>query len=430
MKPFLLLAAAYLVALARPAAAATPAPSWTIDDARAEAAGIRKLTSHRLTLYTDLPSSPVIDELPDVFDQAFPQWCAYFGVDETKHADWRMTGFLMKDKERFDGAGLIPADLPTFLNGFSRKREFWLYNKSSDYYRRHLMLHEGTHGFMFSLLGGGGPPWYCEGMAEMLATHQWKDGRLTLNRFPQKPAETPKLERIEIIQHELTAKHGHTFAEIMNFDNRAHLKNEAYAWSWWATAFLEGHPRYRDRFHQLWQKVGDENFNRRVADLFQGEGTQLTEEFQVFIHDLVYNYDFTRTAIDFTPGKPLAKAGQRVSVAADHGWQNTGILLEKNHMYRLHASGRYQVAKTSKIWWSEPGGVSIRYFHGQPLGILMAAVRPEEPEKGESPFVEPIIVGLGAMIRPEKTGTLYLRANVSAGEFSSAAGAATVEITH
>ncbi len=428
--PRLCIVVAIFAAIGSAAVLAAAVQPRAIDDARAQAAGIRKLSGKRLILYTDLPSSTTVDELPEVFDQAFPQWCAYFGVDGAKSPDWQMTGFLMKDKARFEASGLAPGDLPVFLNGFAREREFWLYNQTSDYYRRHLMLHEGTHGFMFSLLDGGGPPWYCEGMAEMLATHRWADGRLTLNYFPVKPTETAKLGRIEIIETDLSHHKGHTFSEVLNFDNRAHLKVEPYAWSWAAVAFLDGHPRYRNRFRQLWHRAADDNFNKRLAEKFSGDGPELAEEWQVFVNDLVYNYDFSRTAIDFTTGKPLPRSGAKVSVATDRGWQNTYLQLEKGKTYRLHASGRYQVAKTSKVWWSEPGGVSIRYFHGQPLGVLMAALHPDDGVKGESPLVAPLIVGLGTMIRPEKTGTLYLRTNVSAGEFASAAGKATVEVTH
>ncbi|HEV3137916.1 MAG TPA: hypothetical protein VGZ26_08425, partial [Pirellulales bacterium] len=52
------------------------------DSARPERPeGIRQLDSKHLTLLTDVPSSPEVDDLPAVFDQAFPQWCAYLGVD-------------------------------------------------------------------------------------------------------------------------------------------------------------------------------------------------------------------------------------------------------------------------------------------------------------------------------------------------------------
>ena len=95
------------IAASLSAAAAAPA-----DDARAAAAGIRKLSGKRLTLYTDL-SGPEIDRLPAIFDQAFPQWRRYFGVKE-KSADWHIIGVLMKSKTPFAAAGLLPDDLPPF----------------------------------------------------------------------------------------------------------------------------------------------------------------------------------------------------------------------------------------------------------------------------------------------------------------------------
>ena len=56
------------------------------------ASGIRQIVSKHLTLHTDLPASAEVDALGEVFDQAFPQWCAYFGVDAAEHADWHMRG--------------------------------------------------------------------------------------------------------------------------------------------------------------------------------------------------------------------------------------------------------------------------------------------------------------------------------------------------
>ena len=94
----------------------------------------------------------------------------------------------------------------------------------------------------------------------------------------------------------------------------------------------------------------------------------------MFIAHLDYGYDFARMDFEPVAGKPLARSPQRCSVAADRGWQSTGVVLEKGKKYRLQASGRYQVAGGDQPWQSEPGGVTIRYDHGQPLGILLAAV--------------------------------------------------------
>jgi hypothetical protein len=148
----------------------------------------------------------------------------------------------------------------------------------------------------------------------------------------------------------------------------------------------------------------------------------------VFATDLDYGYDIERTVIDFTPGQPVA-GGRRVRVAADRGWQNSGLRLAPGQKYRLSASGRYQVADQPKIWWCEPGGVSIRYYHGRPLGMLLAAVRAEPAVAGgNSGFLHPIALGLGTELMSTEGGTLYFRINDSAAELSDNAGELMVEV--
>ena len=143
-----------------------------------------------------------------------------------------MTAYIIQDKDAFRRAGLLPESLPPFLHGYQREAEMWVYEQPSDYYRRHLLLHEGTHAFMKWALGGAGPPWYMEGMAELLATHRWQDGNLVLGTFPQHRDETPYLGRIKIIREEMAAGRGKTLEEIMRYDDRAHLNVEPYAWCW------------------------------------------------------------------------------------------------------------------------------------------------------------------------------------------------------
>ncbi|MBU4272278.1 MAG: hypothetical protein KKE86_02465 [Planctomycetes bacterium] len=422
------------------------------DDARAEAEDIRKLSGKRLTLYTDLTGAE-IDRLPAVFDRAFPQWCRYFGLDENRHADWRMTGFLMKDKARFTSAGFLPADLPPFPHGFSRGSRLWLYEQPSDYYRRHLLLHEGTHGFMNTLLGGCGPPWYMEGMAEYLGTHRLQDGRLTLGYMPRDREETPEWGRIRIIQDAVAQRRALRLDDVINMPPTAHRVTEPYAWCWAAVTLLDRHPRYQKRFRRMVQFVRERDFNARFRRLFADDWRQLCEEWQLMTAGMEYGYDVTRCAVDFTPAKaPPLLLGERlgvraVAVAVDRGWQNSGLRLESGKKYRLTASGRYKIAATSplplgegqgvradasqkpKVWWCEPGGVSIRYYKGRPLGILLAAVRPDDPPPGStSALLRPTSVGLGATIIPAESGTLFLKINDSPGELHDNAGKLKVEV--
>jgi hypothetical protein len=292
------------------------------------------------------------------------------------------------------------------------------------------LLHEGVHGIMFTLLGDNAPPWYMEGMAELLATHHWENGRLELPYFPKSPDEVPKLGRIEIVQTDFAKHRAKQLADVLAYDTRAHLQVGPYGWSWAAVAFLDGHPRYRDRFRKLVALLREpHDFNAKFWQAFGDDASCLTEEWQVFLSDMAYGYDLERTAIDFTPGKPIAGKSAQLEVQADRGWQNSGLRLEAGKTYTLVASGRFQVADKPKPWISEPNGVSIRYLQGRPLGILLAVVRPEKSTNHVSPFLKPIVVATGTAITLEESGTLYFKINDSAGELGDNAGHAEVTVT-
>ena len=92
------------------------------------------------------------------------------------------------------------------------------------------------------------------------------------------------------------------------------------------------------------------------------------------------------------------------------------------------AKGRYQVADQPPIWWCEPNGVSIRYYRGHPLGILLAAVRPEVPAAGRSPLITPTTIGLAATLTPKHSGTLFFRINDSCAELDDNAGTLTADV--
>jgi hypothetical protein len=228
-----------------------------VDEERVLAAGLRKLSGRHLVLYTDLPMNSALDELPAVFDAAVPLWYAYFGVPAEKVETWQVVGSVMKHKERFARAGLFPESLPDFPNGYSAGSQLWLYDQPSDYYRRHLLLHEGTHAFMLRWLGGAGPPWYMEGMAELLATHAWKDGRLQLGIMPRDKQEVPYWGRVKIVKDETAAGRAMSLIDIMRYDAHAHVKVEAYGWCWAAAAFLHAHPLTKVAFQELQGQVSD-----------------------------------------------------------------------------------------------------------------------------------------------------------------------------
>jgi hypothetical protein len=311
----------------------------------------------------------------------------------------------------------------------------WLYDQPTAYYRRHLLLHEGTHAFMATLLGGCGPGWYMEGTAELLATHRLdsKTGNLTLGIMPRSRDDVPMLGRVKLIREAFADGRVKAFPEVMMIDNRKQLESEAYAWTWAAAKWLDSHPRYRDRFRALHKHVLDSNFNQVAERTFAADWPELLAEWQAYVASLDYGYDFARTAMNFQPGTPLRTGNRRVTIAADRGWQSTGVMLEDGKSYRIEASGRYQIA-TEQIqgalqpWSCEPGGITLEYHAGRPLGMLLGAV--VDPRgSGTAGFAKPIAIGLGFELEPAQAGTLYVRVNDSAARLEDNRGSLTVTVT-
>jgi hypothetical protein len=438
-------------------------PIRPLDDARLRAAGIRKVTSRHLVLYTDLPTDPEVDRLPAVFDQAVPQWAEYFGVGQAPAASarngkmqietWQVRGFLIKDRERFDTLGLMPpAGSDHFVNGISLGAQFWFFDQPTAYYRRHLLLHEGTHTFMASHLGGCGPGWFMEGTAELMATHRLdgETGRLTLRVMPQSREEVPMLGRIELIRIARDEKRILGLPAVMQIDNRRILENESYAWCWSTAVFLDSHPRYRERFRNLRRHVQDRRFNEIVRRDFEEDWSDLSSEWQAFIASLDHGFDFERMAIDFRAGDRLRSGTrQTITLQADRGWQSSRVRLDAGQKYRLTASGRYQIGEEvdqsgwRRPWPCEPGGVTIEYYAGRPLGTLLGAVvadraaqaplstsgnGSQDAAKPQAGFANVIEVGLGTTVQAAADGTLYFRVNDSPGRLDDNRGTLTVVI--
>lgn len=410
-------------------AADVPLVRPRVDEAQATARGLRKLVGKHLTLWTDLPPRPEVESLPEVFDQAVPQYCDYFGLDPAERPNWRVTGFLMKDRQRFQELGLLPAGLPPFETGYSWDDLVWVCEQSTDYYRRHLLLHEGVHSFMKTQLGAFGSPWYMEGVAELLATHRWQDGRLTLNTMPRRTEDVPLWGRIGVLRKAVAAGSVRSLPEVIGYQPDGRTEAEDYAWCWGLVALLDGDPAYRTRFRTLPKQVKQPDFNGHFDELFAADQPQLLDQWQVFLADLEYGMDLAADAIQFRAGAPLPADGATVAVAANRGWQSSGVLVKAGTRYAVRANGRFQVAADPQPWSCEAGGVSIRYYHGRPLGMLLAAVRPEAPSNANSRLAfEPIPVGVGVTLLPDVTGTLYLRINDSAAELADNSGSLQVEI--
>ena len=392
--------------------------------------GLRRLDGKHVVLYTDLPSSPAVDGLPALYDLAVPQWCAYFGVDVQEVDGWKQAASLMSNKERFIRAGLLPRTMPPFLHGFQQGSQIWLYEQPTDYYRRHLLLHEGVHAFMNWRYGGCGPPWYMEGMAELLGTHRWRDGKLTIGYSPRDKEETPYWGRVRIVQDDYRAGRGLSVHDVLRYGPRAHLEVGPYGWSWAAARFFDQHPDYQKAFRGV-GKMGRDNgpaFNESFVKRLGSQLNQVDIQWQVYVADLQYGYDVARNAISFPESQPLPGSGGEAAVDAERGWQSTAFRLQAGKSYRVTASGRFQIARDSKPWMAEANGITIRYHNRQPLGRLMAAVEDWRKPATVTPLTRPQSIGLDGLITPERDGDLFLQLNDSPAERDDNAGRVQVRI--
>jgi hypothetical protein len=392
--------------------------------------GIRKLVGSHVTIYTDLPDSEALDELPEIFDRAVPQWELYFRVPAVRTASWHVSAHVMESKERFREAGLLPVELPEFPHGYQQGDAFWMMKQPSDYYLRHMFLHEGTHAFMTNLMGGAGPPWYMEGIAELLATHQWKDNTLTLKWMPPSREEVPYWGRVKIIQDQFAAGEGLMLNEVFRLEAERFRQVDAYAWAWAAAAFLDGHPAYQTRFRALRQNVADgsKSFTLGFESELQHQLRQVDEEWQLFVLHADYGYDFTRAAVKYRAGSPIPAEGAEVEIAADRGWQSTGWRVEGGATYLLEAEGKFVLGRVPREWSSGPDGVTLHYYQGQPLGRLMGNVRLDQARPGIANLGRPVPLGNRRLVQPEDSGTLYLRINESPAGLADNEGTVKIRI--
>jgi hypothetical protein len=400
-------------------------PAREVDAKRAAAAGLRELAGRHVRIFTDLPSSPAVDELPTVFDAAIPLWAKYFELDESS-VRGKFLGFLISDREKFAALGLLPEENRDFLNGYNRNYEFWLVEQPSDYYRRHLFLHEGTHAFMQTQLGGAGAGWYMEGMAELLGTHRWQDGKLELGVMPASKEDVPMWGRVKIIRDAVQAGKPWPIEAVLEVDNRRQLDTEHYAWTWALATMLDGTPAFREEFRALKGVVADTEFNDKFRDAYSPKQRLLSQQWAAFVAQLDYGYDFERMAIALQPAAKRSAA--EVSIAADRGWQATGWKLEAGKSYRIIATGQFQIANDGAPWPCQPNGVTIEYHDGMPLGALLGAIASTKPSEGDPSFASPMLIGSEAAIQPKSDGVLCLRVNDSPAKLGDNAGSVDVKI--
>ncbi len=399
--------------------------TFEINDTLVKAAGIQKVSGTHIDLYTDVRDEQRVKELVTAFDQAVSQWCAYFGLSAASAELWKMRAFLIADRAnpvQFQRAGLMPADLPDFKAGFQRRHNFWLYLQPGAYYTRHLLLHEGTHGFMLWFLSGHGPAWYSEGVAELLGVHQWNNNRLQLNHRLRNRDEAEYWGRVKRIRDERNTEDELDLEDILNIPSTGFNNVRFYAWAWAGCEFFQNHPKTKQIFSKLPElaKLNEDRFNQKFLDLLGNNLEELKRDWLLFINEIDYGYSVPRGCLSKASSlsSQLNSRQNKFRISAERSWQVTEQNVQQGERFRIKSKGEYVVGQSNPQtpWKCQPNGITIQYHRGRPLGRLQAGIldlNAKTAEQQVKGLLNPLDVGLSGVISAPTNGVLCFRINES-----------------
>lgn len=395
-------------------------------------AGFQRLKGKYIDVVTDLPLDDELRALPTVFDLAMPQWCQEFEMELDEVADWHVEAFVMLRRDEFQKAGFIPSILPQFPHGFQYGNQLWVVEQPSPYYRRHLLLHEGTHWFMNRKYSDHGPPWLMEGTAEWLGTHRWDGKNLAMGIIPKTKSEVEYWGRISLIQQQLTDGVAPSLEEILRYDGKAHQDVDAYAWSWAAVIFLKNHPDTSQAFAELLKQkkmTSDQTITRALFRKLQGQWPQIRREWNAMLTELEYGYDPGRGMLAMTRlPKPIGDSSVTLQLAVDRSWQTPGVSVAEGDTISITSAGEYSVCDKPKPWRCQAAGVTLEYYRNEPLGKLMMTIANSLDNEQFSQPIEVITVGEQLEYTAKQTGELHFRINESNGGLGDNAGSVTLSI--
>jgi hypothetical protein len=416
-----------------------PVTHLELDDATLARNGIRRYESKHLLLLTDLAPKDVTG-IPELAGAFFDELQRRTGTlaPAADGSDYQVIGCLINAVERFENAGLMPPKGFTLRHGRHLGNRFWMFNPTTDYYRRHLLLHEFTHCFMMCEHGMSDIPplWYTEGIAEYFATHSLMPGNsstlpvATFGILPDSVTEQDGWGRISEIKRNFEQQPA-TSAEPSNIiplfdvlypDSASFLDDSQYANAWALVWLICTNPDYRGYAESLLTARKGELFKQRFTDIPEEVISQLQTDWLLVIDSICEGFDIERSF----PTRSISTDGNTLKLRADRGWQFTGITVSPGDTLDLNCEGLFQVHDEPRPWMSEPQGITIEYHRGRPLGEIVALL----VSTGSQTASRRIPIGRAASVTSPVEAELWLQINDSAASRSDNSGFAEVTIQH
>jgi hypothetical protein len=269
--------------------------------------------------------------------------------------------------------------------------------------------HEAVHAYCGQTFGRTGPLWYAEGMAEM--GQYWQEGDPSVHCHPH------ALEY-------LRAQPAKPLAEILA-DDRGNKRDRSdakysgswqdYAWRWALCHMLANNTNYAERFRPL--GLGFLTGQRvSFADTYGAMTREIDFEFDFFRKHLDQGYRVDLCSWDWKRKfrAPNAGSPMQARVAANRGWQPSGMLLSSGNKYDYSASGVWQTNRSAKEVTADGQDDGT----GRLEGILF------------KDFVlgEPFSLGTYGSFTSPGDGQLFLRSRDTWSELADNKGSVTVKI--
>ena len=371
-----------------------------VTQAAAAESPFQTVRGRHITIKADETPRDSLIRLAESFDSAVPQWERFWNLTPGTLKDWSVDAFVMTDETRFRDSGDLPNSLD-FPFGFAMPGNVWVQAQPSDYYTRHLLLHEGVHALAIRQFGGPGPSWFAEGVAELLAVHRGSGSQLKVQTLPRTRDEVPYWGRFKLLSQRREEGRIPTIGSVLEYPPDLKSDVESYGWSWAATMLFAEYPEYRETLIDAAKKGEDRTivFTTSFRRELQRVWPIVQARWRLMTSTLDYGFDWSVERVELAMSDPVWDGSPHsMKVAADRGWQSPGVRFASGTRLTIDAGGRCTLADAPKPWVSEPAGVTIEYASDRPIGQLLVCIVPNATR--ETQFLEPLVVE--SVDRPKK----------------------------